>query len=181
METTRQPGQEAPNLKQIVPTNSQVRYRMPTIIRNPLDVAPLIGTRYPSPYDQPCLTRQKRALGNLAGLHNFGINYTVLPPGSWSSQRHWHRVQDEFIIVMSGSLTLVTNEGETELSEGACVGFPAGEQNGHHLINRSDQDAAYIEIGDRLPGDSGEYPDIDMQFHFENGKGMFTRKDGSTF
>jgi uncharacterized cupin superfamily protein len=154
---------------------------MPTIIRNPLDVAPISGTRYPSPHDVPCQSRQKRSLGNLAGLNNFGVNYTVLPPGSWSSQRHWHRVQDEFIIVMAGTLVLITDEGETELFEGACVGFPAGEQNGHHLVNRSDEDAAYIEIGDRLPNDSGEYSDIDMLFHFENGRGVFTHKDGTPF
>ena len=154
---------------------------MPTIIRNPLDIAPIIGTRYPEPHDAPCVDRQKRSLGNQAGLKNFGVNYTVLPPGTWSYQRHWHRVQDEFIVMMTGTLTLITNEGATQLTEGMCVGFPAGEQNGHHLVNNSDQDAAYFEIGDRLPGDTGEYSDIDMQFAFENDRGVFSHKDGSPY
>lgn len=154
---------------------------MPTIIRDPLDIPPRIGTGYPAPYDAPCLARRRHRLGDAAGLKNFGVNYTVLPPGTMSAQRHWHRVQDEFVMVLSGELVLVTDEGETVLTPGMCAAFPAGEENGHHLINRSDSDAAYLEIGDRLPGDSGEYPDVDMKFEFLDGVTVFTRKDGSAF
>ena len=154
---------------------------MPTIIRDPLDVQPHVGTGYPAPYDTPCLARRRHRLGDSAGLKNFGVNYTVLPPGTMSSQRHWHSVQDEFVMVLSGELVLITNEGETLLRRGMSAGFPAGEQNGHHLVNRSESDAVYLEVGDRQPGDDGQYPDVDMKFEFVNGKSVFLRKDGSSF
>ena len=154
---------------------------MPRIIRTVTEISPRVGTSYPAPFDAPCLTRRKHALGDAAGLNNFGVNYTILPPGAMSAQRHWHRLADEFIMVMHGELVLITDEGETLLTGGMCAGFPAGEQNGHHLLNRSTAEAAYLEIGDRLPGDSGEYPDLDMKFDFTSALSIFMHKDGSPY
>ena len=154
---------------------------MSHIIKNPKDVKPRIGSGYPSPHDEICNKREKHPLGDAVGLNNFGVNYTVLPPGQASAQRHWHRVQDEFIWLMEGELTLVTDAGEEVLTAGMSAGFPAGEADGHHLVNKTDKPAAYLEIGDRVPGDSGDYPDIDMQFAFKDGKGVFSHKDGTPY
>ena len=120
------------------------------------------GASYPSPYDEPCRTRERRQLGDAAGLTQFGVNLLRLPPGGWSSQRHWHSNEDEFVFVVSGEVVLVTDDGEEPLKAGDCAGFPAGEPNGHHLINRSDADATVLEVGSRRPGGSVDYPDCDM-------------------
>ncbi len=155
---------------------------MPHVIKNPKDVKPRIGSGYPSPHDEICNKREKHPLGDAAGLKNYGVNYTILPPGQASAQRHWHRVQDEFVWVLEGELTLITDAGEQVLTPGMSAGFPAGSEDGHHLVNRTDRPAAYLEVGDRVPGDSGEYPDIDMKFAYDDtGKGVFSRKDGSSF
>ncbi len=140
-----------------------------------------IGSGYPPEFAGPCATRVKRMLGNAAGLTNFGVNLTELPPGCWSSQRHWHTRQDEFVYVVEGEITLVTDAGETLLKPGMCAGFPAGKPDGHHLINRSDRTAKYLEIGDRTPGDEGHYPDVDMHARWVDGKYVATRRDGSKF
>src|SRR5690606_1964700 len=97
----------------------------------------LEGSGYPSPYDAPCAGRQRRRLGDAAGLSGFGVNLLRLPPGAWSSQRHWHAAEDEFIYVLEGEVVLVTDHGEETLHAGDCSGFPAGDANGHHLQNRS--------------------------------------------
>src|SRR5438067_1158131 len=100
-------------------------------------LAPVSGTSYPPPFDQPCRARQRRRLGDAAGLTQFGVNLLVLPPGSWSSQRHWHTAEDEFVYVLAGEVTLVTDAGEEILRAGDAAGFKAGEPNGHCLQNRS--------------------------------------------
>jgi uncharacterized cupin superfamily protein len=138
-----------------------------------------IGSGYPAEFAGPCASRVKRALGTAAGLKNFGVNLTELPPGCWSSQRHWHSAQDEFIYVVEGEITLVTDAGETLLKPGMCAGFPAGKPDGHHLINKSDRKAVYLEVGDRTPGDIGEYPDVDMRARLVDGKYIATRRDGT--
>jgi uncharacterized cupin superfamily protein len=125
-------------------------------------VAPVVGTLYPSPFDQPCRARQRRKLGDAAGLTQFGVNLLTLPPGAWSSQRHWHKESDEFIYVLAGEVTLVTNGGEEVLHAGDAAGFKAGDTNGHCLQNRSQTDARILEIGTRIPNDAAYYPDIDM-------------------
>src|SRR5579863_6843345 len=94
------------------------------------------GSGYPAPFDKPCAPRVRKALGDAAGLKDFGINLLTLPPGAWSSQRHWHSAEDEFVFVVSGEAVLVTDEGETILRAGECAGFPKGASNGHHLVNR---------------------------------------------
>ena len=141
------------------------------------------GTNYPAPFDADVEAREKRKLGDALGLSNFGVNLVTLSPGCWSSQRHWHSKQDEFTYIISGTLTLITDEGEQELGPGRIAGFPAGAENGHHLINKSDTDAVYLEVGDRTPGDICEYPDIDMRTRIvEDGRSdRFVHKDGTPY
>jgi uncharacterized cupin superfamily protein len=148
---------------------------------DPANVAPVIGTLYPPPYDQPCRSRERRALGDAAGLTQFGVNLLRLPPGAWSSQRHWHSSSDEFIYVLSGEVTLVTNAGEELLIAGDSAGFKAGDQDGHHLQNRMDKDALVLEFGTRVPDDSGTYPDIDMLSPAKKKPAMYTRRDGTPY
>src|SRR5688572_23390306 len=114
---------------------------------------------YPEPYKSRVLPREKRALGDACGLTKIGVNPTVLPPGKESSMRHWHTHEDEFVFVLGGEVVLRTDEGEQVLTAGMCAGFPAGEQNGHQLINRSDRPARYLEVSNRDDADGAEYPD----------------------
>lgn len=146
------------------------------------DVAPRVKpSNYPEPFASMMNGRTKRPLGDLFGLANFGVNLTTLAPGSVSSLRHAHSLQDEFIYVLSGELTLHTNEGYTELSPGMCAGFKAASGNGHRLLNRSQQPATYLEIGDRTPGDTGWYPDDDLVAKRVGGTWKFFRKDGTPY
>jgi uncharacterized cupin superfamily protein len=131
---------------------------------------------YPAPYNEPCRARARRALGDAARLSQFGVNLLHLPPQAWSSQRHWHTHEDEFIWVVEGQVVLVTDAGEELLQAGDCAGFPAGVPSGHHLQNRSDHPAVVLEIGSRRPEtDNTEYPDIDLRWT-PAGR---TRKDGT--
>jgi len=143
-------------------------------------VEPRVGTTaYPPQYRALCAGRRKRALGNVFGLSEFGVNHTVLDPGAASAQRHWHSGEDEFVYVISGTLTLVDDDGEKVLQAGDCAGFPAGRENGHMLINKSDGPAIYLEIGSRHAEDEVAYPDIDLHGKKIDGDYVFTRKDGS--
>lgn len=122
------------------------------------------GSDYPSPFDEPCRERLRRRLGDAAGLTQFGVNLLVLPPGAWSSQRHWHTIEDEFVYVLAGEVVLVTDAGEEILRAGDCAGFPAGVRDGHHLQNRSTHAATVLEIGTRrIADDEAFYPDIDLR------------------
>ncbi len=139
-----------------------------------------IGSRYPVPFDAPCAARARRRLGDAAGLTDFGVNLLRLPPGTWSSQRHWHSAEDEFVYVLEGELVLVTDAGEEILRSGDCAGFKAGLKDGHHLQNRSSRDAVVIEIGSRKAAeDEGEYPDIDLRFL--KGDAGYAHKDGTRY
>jgi uncharacterized cupin superfamily protein len=120
------------------------------------------GTLYPPPFDLPCRARSRIRLGDAAGLDQFGVNLCRLPPGAWSSQRHWHTEEDEFVYVVEGEVVLVTDAGEETLKAGDCAGFNAGAANGHHLQNRSGADALVLEVGTRRDGDEAYYPDIDL-------------------
>src|SRR5256885_11257984 len=122
----------------------------------------IVGTFYPPPFDEPCRTRERKKLGDAAGLTQFGVNLLRLPPGAWASQRHWHTQGDEFIYVVAGDVVLVTNDGEEVLRPGDAAGFKAGDTNGHCLRNHSDRDVLVLEIGTRLATDAADYPDIDM-------------------
>src|SRR6202163_4358736 len=126
------------------------------------ELTPVTGTLYPPPFDLPCRARQRTKLGDAAGLSQFGVNLLRLPPGAWSSQRHWHTREDEFVYVRSGEGVLVTDGGEEVLRAGDAVGFPAGDADGHCLQNRSSADARVLEIGTRVPGETAYYCDIDM-------------------
>ncbi|CAN5146221.1 cupin domain-containing protein [soil metagenome] len=121
------------------------------------------GTGYPEPYDAPCRERHRIKLGDAAGLTQFGVNLQRLPPGAWSSQRHWHSVEDEFVWVVEGEVVLVTDGGEQVLRAGDCAGFRFGDPDGHHLQNRSDRDALLLEVGTRADAvDRTTYPGLDL-------------------
>jgi uncharacterized cupin superfamily protein len=125
--------------------------------------------------------REKRALGDVFGLANFGVNLTRLAPGAVSALRHWHSKQDEFIYILQGHPTLLTDAGATALAPGMCAGFKAGSGNGHQLINQTTEQVVYLEVGDRSAGDEGNYPDDDLKALMEDGRWKFVHKDGTPY
>lgn len=138
------------------------------------------GSRYPAPFDLPCRERLRHRLGDAAGLTQFGVNLLRLPPGAWSSQRHWHTAEDEFVYVVTGEVVLVTDAGEERLGAGDCAGFPAGAPDGHHLQNRSDRDALVLEVGARRTADDEAfYPDIDLRALKE--RAGYAHRDGAPY
>jgi uncharacterized cupin superfamily protein len=140
----------------------------------------VIGSSYPAPYDEPCRERKRFRLGDLAGLTQFGVNLLRLPPGVWSSQRHWHTAEDEFVYVLEGEVVLVSDAGEEVLRAGDCAGFKAGERDGHQLQNRTGKDAVLLELGSRNPEHDGvDYPDIDLTIRA--GARTFLHKDGTPY
>jgi uncharacterized cupin superfamily protein len=138
-------------------------------------------SNYPEPFASRMAGRQKHPLGDLFGLTNFGVNLTRLMPRAVSALRHAHTRQDEFVYILQGHPTLHTDEGRTRLSPGMCAGFRAGTGNGHRLINETEDEVIYLEIGDRTPGDEGSYPDDDLQALLSDGKWKFTHKDGTPY
>lgn len=136
---------------------------------------------YPEVFAALVAGREKRPLGDLFGLARFGVNLTRMAPGAMSALRHAHALQDEFVYILEGTATLVTNRGETLLTPGMCAGFQAGNGDAHHLINRSDQDVVYLEIGDRTDGDAVDYPDDDIRADRVGGAWVFSHKDGSPY
>ena len=136
---------------------------------------------YPEPFASRMRGREKRALGDAFGLANFGVNLTTLAPGAMSALRHAHAVQDEFVYVIEGRPTLYTDRGATVLSPGSCAGFRAGSGDAHHLVNETDTRVVYLEVGDRMPGDSASYPDDDLVAVATPAGWRFTRKDGSAY
>jgi len=140
------------------------------------------ATGYPEPFAARVKGREKRPLGDLFGLQNFGVNLTRLAPGAHSSLRHAHTKQDEFIYILEGYPTLVTDAGETRLEPGMCAGFKAGTGDAHHLQNRTESDVLYLEVGDRTAGDAASYPDDDLQAVLgTDGRWRYLRKDGSAY
>jgi uncharacterized cupin superfamily protein len=146
-----------------------------------IDKAPTrFGTTYPPPFDVPCRERKRWKLGDAAGLDQFGVNLMRLPPGAWTSQRHWHTAEDEFVWVVEGEVVLVEEDGETVLRPGDCAGFKAGVPNGHHIQNRSDGEAVLLEIGTRRELEDGcDYPDIDMVIR--PGESITRHRDGTPY
>jgi uncharacterized cupin superfamily protein len=136
---------------------------------------------YPEPFASRMDGREKKPLGDLFGLKNFGVNLTRLAPGGISALRHAHTTQDEFIYVVQGSPTLITDAGETQLHAGMCAGFRAGTGDAHHLVNRSGEDAVYLEVGDRSPDDAATYPDDDIAAALVEGKWVFSHRDGTPY
>jgi uncharacterized cupin superfamily protein len=148
---------------------------------DPAEVRVHEGSSYPEAFKGPVRTRVKRGLGDALGLTNFGVNLVTLPPGAWSAQRHWHSHEDEFVYVLDGALTLVSEDGEQVLTAGLVAGFPAGKADGHHLVNRGSEPATYLEIGDRRQADEVTYPDIDLHLPpAPEGRG-FTNKKGKPY
>jgi uncharacterized cupin superfamily protein len=139
------------------------------------------GTFYPEPFASRMAGRQKRPLGDLFGLKNFGVNLTTLAPGALSSLRHGHTRQDEFVYILRGRPTLRTDEGQRQLAPGMCAGFKAGTGNAHHLHNETDDEVWYLEIGDRTAGDSVSYPDDDLQLAVVGDRKQYLHKDGSPY
>ena len=135
------------------------------------------GSGYPPPFDAPCADRVRQRLGEAAGLTDFGLNLMRLPPGAWSSQRHWHSHEDEFVYVLEGELILIEDGGETALRAGDCAAFPKASEDGHHLINRSEAAAVYLEVGSRRAADLTICSDIDVMS--ANAHGRFVRKNGT--
>src|SRR6185503_876268 len=150
-----------------------------------IDIAKLkeiVGSGYPSPFNKPCLKRARKRLGNAAKLTQFGVNLLRLEPGVWSSQRHWHSKEDEFIFVVKGEVVLVTDDGEEILRAGDCAGFKAGKKNGHHLQNRSKRAALVLEVGTRSTDDATDYPDIDMLYDPKAKKsGGYVHRNGKPY
>lgn len=147
-----------------------------------IDIAAIVkhkGARYPAPFNAPCAERVRQRLGEAGGLTDFWVNLMRLPPGNWSSQRHWHSEEDEFVYVLEGELTLIEDEGETVLRAGDCAAFPKGSGNGHHMINKSDTTAVYLEAGARSPTDLITCSDIDMMSSSTDGR--FVHKDGMPY
>ncbi len=150
---------------------------MPEI--NPTAIPERTGSDYPAPFAAYAQARTRQALGDAGGLSDFGVNLTHLPPGAWSSQRHWHTAEDELVYVLSGEVTLITDAGESVLRAGHCAAFPKNVADGHHLINRSSATAVYLEIGSRRDEDSCHYPDVDL--HYDGAIGHYAHKDGAPY
>lgn len=139
------------------------------------------GSGYPPPFDRPCAERVRRRLGDAGGLTDFGVNLLELSPGVWSSQRHWHSAEDEFVWVLEGEVTLIDDTGEHVLRAGDCAAFPKDDANGHHLVNRSHAAATVLEVGSRKPHeDVCRYPDVDLQIGPGRDAG-YVHKDGSPY
>jgi uncharacterized cupin superfamily protein len=150
---------------------------------DPMTMESVARTNYPAAFHHLVAGRSRRRIGDALGLTNFGVNLTTLLPGAHSAIRHWHEAQDEFIYVVSGTLTLVTNVGEQKLTPGMCAGFPKGKEDGHKLVNKSDAPAMYLEVGDRAMPDMGHYPDDDLAIKRGDKPGQFSyvHKDGTPY
>lgn len=151
---------------------------------DPNTVEARTSSMYPEPYRSRVLPREKRALGDALGLTLIGVNLTTLPPGKESSMRHWHTKEDELLFILEGEVVLRTDAGEQVLRAGECCGFPAASGDAHQLINRSGAPARYLEVSNRAPDDVAAYPDSDVDMAYSkdaNGKGRFTRKDGTPY
>lgn len=136
---------------------------------------------YPEPFASRMAGRNKRQLGDVFGLANFGVNLTHLAPGASSALRHAHTKQDEFVYILEGYPSLHTNDGRTALAPGMCAGFKAGTGDAHRLVNETQSEVIYLEIGDRTAGDEAIYPDDDIRAKLVDGKWKFVRKDGLPF
>jgi uncharacterized cupin superfamily protein len=138
-------------------------------------------TGYPPPYDRAVVGRERKRLGNVAGLDQFGVNLTTLKPGASSALRHWHEREDEFIYMLEGELVLIEDAGETLLKPGDAAGFKANSGNGHHLVNKSDRNAVYLEVGTRSKIERVEYPEADLLVVRDDKGFRYTHKNGDPY
>ena len=149
-----------------------------------IDIAKLpVDSRstYPDPFNRVVAGRSRKRLGNAAGLDQFGVNLTTLKPGAASALRHWHEKEDELVYVLDGEVVLIEDDGETVLKSGDAAGFKANVRNGHHLVNKSNSDAVYLEIGTRARHERAEYPDIDLLVIRDDKGARYTHKDGKPY
>lgn len=149
-------------------------------------LAPVLGTLYPAPFDEPCRQRRRIRIGDGAGLTQFGVNLCTLPPGVWSSQRLWHMHSDELVYIVSGEVVLVTDAGDEILRAVDFAGFKAGDSDGHCLQNRSENAVVILEIGTRRDEDHAFYSDIDMMTATgigatASGTGIYFHRDGTPY
>jgi uncharacterized cupin superfamily protein len=148
---------------------------------DPANVPDQRSSSYPEPFRSRMGERSKRRLGDACGLTKFGVNLVTLAPGAQSALRHWHTLEDEFVWVLEGEVTLVTNVGEQVLVPGTCAGYPAGARDAHHFVNRSSAPARYLEIGNRVDGDNAFYPDDDLMWGEDENGGFAAHKDGRRY
>jgi len=143
----------------------------------------VVGSRYPAPLDVPCRTRRVRRLGEAGGLTRLGVSEVLLPPGAWSSQRHWHAEEDEFVWVLEGEVVLVTDAGETVMRAGECASFRAGDPDGHCVQNRSAAPARLLAMSNRAEEDHAEYPELDLRTTPGRcaGGARFVHRDGTPY
>ncbi len=153
--------------------------KLPAI--DPSTVEEVRGSGYPEPFRSRMGDRTKRRLGEAAGLTRFGVNLVTLGPGGQSALRHWHTLEDEFVYVLSGEVVLISDDGEQILGAGMCAGYPGGQRNAHHLVNRSATAARYLEIGNRIEGDNAFYPDDDLLWVETEGGTIAAHKDGRRY
>jgi uncharacterized cupin superfamily protein len=147
------------------------------IAKLPLDTR----TGYPPPFDRVVVGRERKRLGNAAGLDQFGVNLTTLKPGAASALRHWHEQEDELIFVLEGEVALIEDDGETVLKPGDAAGFKANNPNGHHLVNKSSRNAVFLEVGTRSKYERAHYPDVDLMA-VRDDKGMhYTHRNGEPY
>ena len=145
-----------------------------------LDMVPVkTGSIYPDPYAVEMAGRSSLRVGDAGGLTQFGANIVILEPNAKSSLRHWHMNEDEFVMVSQGKVTLIDDHGETPMSVGDCATFPAGDQNGHHFVNRSEAEVRFLVIGTKAPTEVATYSDIDLMVEIGDGQFEFKRKDRS--
>ena len=153
--------------------------RLPAL--DPATVPEHRGSGYPEPFRSRMGDRAKRKLGDACGLTRFGVNLVTLGPGGQSALRHWHTLEDEFVYVLDGEVTLVTSDGEQALTRGMCAGYPAGQRDAHHLVNRTAVPATYLEIGNRTDGDNAFYPDDDLMWCEDENGAFAAHKDGRRY
>jgi uncharacterized cupin superfamily protein len=138
-------------------------------------------TNYPAPFDRAVVGRERKRLGNAAGLNQFGVNLTTLKAGAASALRHWHEKEDELVYILEGEVVLIEDDGESVLKPGDAAGFKAGVKNGHHLVNKSARDAVYLEIGTRSQNERAEYPDVDLLVIRDEQGARYAHKDGKPY
>lgn len=145
-----------------------------------IDSLPLrTGTIYPPPLDAQVRGRSSLRLGDAGGLSQFGVNLVILAPGAQSSIRHWHEKEDEFVWVLSGTVTMRTEAGDEPMGPGDCAAFPAGRADGHCFVNRGEEDARLLVVGSRIPGEVAHYPDLKIRLEPSGGKAVFLNEDGT--
>lgn len=156
---------------------TKIDLKLPAI--NPIDLEEHTGTFYPDALKGPSEARIKRRLGDALSLSHFGVNHTILPPGAASAWRHWHENEDEFIYILEGEATLVSDDGEQTLGPGMAAGFPAGKADGHQLINKSLKNVVFLEVGNRTAEDIVQYSDIDLKLTKKPGDHQYTDRAGN--